>query len=613
MSAALRIGAPPWHTPPACSPAKGRPTMRSFVAELKRRNVFRVAIAYGAISWLLLQACGLIFEAFDLPHTATRVLLVVLVLGFLPTLLFAWAYELTPDGLQRESGIESGDSVRRLTGRKFDFIIIGVLTTLVGLLLLDRLVLSPRSEGSSAKIAAKPPVLKTSATASIAVLPFLDLSNTRDQEYFSDGMSEELLNLLTQVPGLHVAGRTSSFSFKDKHATIAEIGKALNVTTVLEGSVRKSGERLRVTAQLINVADDYHLWSQTYDRKLTDVFAVQDDIAGAVVDALKLKLLPAQRPSTAKHHVPGFETYDHYLLGIQLLARNDPAGITRAVASLRQAVAQDPDYAAAYAGLAMAESFAVEDSPDPTIIAQGHQRAMAAAERAVTLDPTLGDAYGARGYVRTSQWDWNGALADLVKAVALDPGEARNQLRYGYLLAALGRLPEANAALEKGTEQNPLFTPIWYTLAKVKAAQADYDGARRAAERVLAIDPDYRSASSYLGIIALLKGDPAAARAVFAKYGNPLVIALAEHDLGHPAQSQHALDQWIGQHARDDAYHIAAAFAWRGDRDRAFEWLQRAIAQHDSGIPIIKYDPLLRSLRDDPRYAALLAQLGLPP
>ncbi|MEO7149429.1 MAG: hypothetical protein ABIY40_05800 [Rhodanobacteraceae bacterium] len=204
--------------------------------------------------------------------------------------------------------------------------------------------------------------------------------------------------------------------------------------------MRKSGDRLRVTAQLVNVADDYHLWSQTYDRKLTDVFAVQEDIAGAVVDALKLKLLPGQRPSTAKHHVPGFETYDHYLLGIQLLTHNDSADFGRAVETLRQAVTLDPDYAAAYAGLAMAESFAVEDSPDVADVAQGDQRAMAAAERAVALDPTLGDAYGVRGYVRTSQWDWNGALADLVKAVTLEPGEARNQLRYGYLLAALGRL-----------------------------------------------------------------------------------------------------------------------------------------------------------------------------
>jgi TolB-like protein/Tfp pilus assembly protein PilF len=447
---------------------------------------------------------------------------------------------------------------------------------------------------------------------SIAVLPFEDMSQARDQAYFSDGIAEELLNLLAQVPGLRVAGRTSALAFKDKHATVQEIGKALNVNTVLEGGVRKAGDRMRVTVQLVNVADGFQLWSQTYDRKLTDVFAVQDDIAGSVVDALKLKLLPANRPSTAKHHVPDFATYDLYLRGRQWMLGSQAADYAKAVLAFRQAVARDPAYADAYAMLGMAESFVTEASPDATAGAPGYARAMAAAERAVALDPHLGDAYAARGYLRgTNAWDWDGALADLSKAVSLDPGAAPNQLRYGFLLATLGRLPEASAALQRSTQQDPQFTPAWYWLGRIKAAQSDYEGARVALERTLAINPDYAPASKYLGILSLLQGNAAAARDIFVRQNDLPGLALAEHDLGHSAQSRQALDQFISKHAKDSPYEIAVVYAWSGDSDHAFAWLDKAVLQHQGAIAL-KYDPLLRNLRDDPRYPALLKKLGLP-
>ena len=455
--------------------------------------------------------------------------------------------------------------------------------------------------------------LAPAADKSIAVLPFEDMSQERDQGYFSDGMSEELLNLLAQVPGLHVAGRTSTLAFKGKSATIEEIGKTLNVATVLEGSVRKAGDNLRVTAQLINVVDGFQLWSQSYDRKLTNVFAVQDDIAGAVVDALKLKLLPGQRPSTAKHHVPSFEAYDHYLRGRKILGGTDSVGYSKAIEAFRQAVVLDPEYAVAYAGLGMAESFAVEENPNPTLVAEGNRRAMAAAEHAVALDPELGDAYSARGYLRgANDWDWDGALADQLKAVSLDPGDAKNQLRYGYLLATLGRLADARVAFGKGIEDDPLFVPVWYQLGRVKAAQADYTGARLAMNRVLAINPENKLAASYLGALSLLQGDAVTAREIFAKLGRPLGVALAEHDLHHFEQSKHALDQLIATHAHDSAYAIATAYAWSGDRDQAFVWLERAVVQHDGGLLYLKFDPLLRGLRDDARYKVLLRKLRLP-
>ena len=578
--------------------------MRRLVRELKRRNVFRVAIAYVAVSWLLLQACGLLFEAFDLPHSALRVVFVVLALGFVPMLIFSWVYELTPEGLKRDSEVDPGDSITRTTGRKLNFIIIGVLAAIVGLLLVDRFMLLPTTAAA------------VSIPASIAVLPFTDMSQAKDQEYFSDGMSEELLNLLAQVPGLHVAGRTSSFSFKGKSAGIAEIGKALNVATVLEGSVRKSGNRLRITAQLINVADGYHLWSQTYDRKLTDVFAMQDEIAGAVVDALKLKLLPAQRPAATKRFVPSPEAYDQFLLGRQFANRNTQEGYDSALAAYRRAVALEPRYADVYAALSLAEKSASFLTVSTADFVRGQRRALAAAEQAIVSDPTLADGYAARGAVRIESWDWAGAQADLEKARALNPDSISTYACSACFLATQGRLPEAIAAVGKALELNPLSAEDWQKLGRFKAAVGDFAGARQALNRGLAISPKDGTLPFYLGLVSLLEGHPDAARAESVRLSNGpsrlVLLAVVEYDLGHTAASKQALEALIAKHPQDSPYRIAEVYAWRGERDRAIAWLERAYAQHDRLLRFLKFDPLLRNLRDDPRYSALLKKMGLP-
>ncbi|MCX7041159.1 MAG: protein kinase, partial [Gammaproteobacteria bacterium] len=299
--------------------------------------------------------------------------------------------------------------------------------------------------------AAAAPVAAPAASAlprSIAVMAFKDLSEKQDQGYFSDGISEELSNRLAQVADLQVAGRSSSMSFKDKDATIAEIGKTLGVDSVLEGSVRKEGDRLRVSVQLSKVADGYQLWSQTYDRKLTDIFAVQEDIAVAVVDSLKLKLL-AGRAESSGRHTPSFEVYDIYLKAREAMVSPD---IPVALAAFEKVVKLDPDYAPGWSGIAMARSFISENESDPKLAAAGARRAMEAAERAIVLDPQLGDAYAARGYLRgRNEWNWAGALSDVQRAVALDPRDGRNQLRYGFVLMSIGRLPEARSVLEEAT------------------------------------------------------------------------------------------------------------------------------------------------------------------
>ncbi len=281
--------------------------------------------------------------------------------------------------------------------------------------------------------------------------------------------------------------------------------------------------------------------------------------------------------------------------------------------AFRQAIALDPEYADAYAYLAMAESFVAERNPGAPDAAAGRRRAMAAARRAVALDPQLGTAYAARGYLRAAdEWDWNGALADLQTAVQLDPNNARNQLRYAYVLSSMGRLRAAELAFEKAIEHDPLFPPGWYWLGRTQAAQGNYAGARRALQRALAINPDFMAATAYLGVLALLEGDASEAQAIFVTVGMRWTQAMAEHDLGKRVEAQRTLDAYIAAHANDDPYAIAQAYAWFGDTDKAFAWLAQAIRQHTSGIGGVNRDPLLLDLRRDPRFGAILRQIGLP-
>lgn len=561
--------------------------MRDFVAELKRRKVIRVAIAYLAVGWLILQVGSMVIPAFNIPAWTLRLLMLLVVLGLPLALVLAWVYNLTATGLVRDKEtVDAADP-----------------SVLVGL--------KPIAEVFPVASVSHAPA------CSIAVLPFADMSQARDQEFFSDGLSEELINLLAKVPGLHVSGRTSSFSFKGKDVIITEVGKALHVAHVLEGSVRKSGEHLRITAQLINVADNFHLWSETYDRQLTDIFEVQDEIASAVVDALKLKLLPGQLPTSNQHHTPGPDAYTQFLLGRHHLNRGTPDGFMRAAEAYGNAVKLEPDYAMAYTGLALAQYAVAGYSDDAAAITQGQQLAIAAAEQAVAHDPTLADAYAVRGYLRGCySWDWSGAQSDFIQALALNSVGETTYERYARLLASLGQLPEAISAARKHIESDPLSARAWYVLGRFEVAHGDLESARQSLNRALALAPEHAYGPLDLGVISLLEGNPAAALAEFMRA--PIEpfrltgVVIAEHDLGHPAASQQAFDTLIAKHADGYAYQIAEAYAWRGESDHAFAWLKRACAQRDAGLQRLKYDPMLRALRNDSRYQALLKKLGLP-
>jgi TolB-like protein/tetratricopeptide (TPR) repeat protein len=449
------------------------------------------------------------------------------------------------------------------------------------------------------------------ADKSIAVLPFVDMSEKHDQEYFSDGLSEELIDMLTKVPELRVPARTSSFYFKGKQATIADIAKALGVAHILEGSVRKSANTLRVTAQLIRVDNGYHVWSETYDRKLEDIFKIQDEIAGAVVTALRVHLLPTQ--PVVSHRTFDAEAYNQLLLGRQFFNRGTPDDRRRAAAAYSKAIAIDPNYAAAYAGLAYAEAYVFDSTGDVAWM----KRAEAAADRAVALAPEQADGYAARGFLRSVfSWDWAGAQSDLVKALALDPADSTVQRRFGSLLASLGRLPQAVVALRKATALDPLSNPAWEHLGRYLTFRRDFAGAQEALHRALEIQPESPYGLNDLGELLLFEGNAVEALTTFRKVVNEEFrlsgIAMAEHTIGRAKESQQALDELIAKHAHESAFQIAEAYAWRGEEDKAFEWLERAYQQRDGGLTEIKGDPPLESLRGDRRYKALLHKMNLP-
>jgi len=600
----------------------------SLIDELKRRNVFKAAAAYLALGWVVTQVTSTVAPLLHLPEWLGPVVVWIGVIGFPFVIMFAWIYELTPEGLKREREVDRSASITHVTSRRLDYLIIGLLVLAIGLFAFDRFI--PRKaapvaaslEGASPAVPATSTVPTASVSPaasdnSIAVLPFVDMSQAKDQDYFSDGLSEELLNLLAQVPQLRVIARTSSFAFKGKEVGVAEIAKTLSVANVLEGSVRKSGDTLRITAQLIRTADSSHLWSETYDRQLTDVFKVQDEIAAAVVAQLKVRLLPAQQV-TNPHRTSNSEAYNQLLLGKQFFTRNSTEGYRLAVAAYRNAVALDPNYAAAYAGLAYAELFASDYAASPEESAAGRLRAVAAADRSIALAPELAEGYSARAWMRsTLAWDWRGAEADFEKALTLEPGNAETQRRYSLLLISLGRITEGIAANRKAIELDPLSASAWSNLGAAYSLDPNrYREAREAIDRALAINPESSFAKSNLVVLELLEGHAQEALGtartageVWSQYG----VAMAEHTLGHSRESQAALDELIAKYAHDTAYQIAEIHAWRGEVDKAFEWLDRAYEQHDGGMSLVKTDVLLKPLFSDARFAAMLRKVGLPP
>ena len=570
-------------------------------AELKRRRVFRALIGYGIAAFAVLQIIEPIMHGLHWPDPVLSYVVAALALGFPLVVTLAWIFDVNEGRVERTAPAEGVRGARLA----LLLIVIGLLAAAPGALWYFYL----RGSHRSATEAAAP---------SIAVLPFVNLSSDKEQEYFSDGISEEILNALAQVDGLRVIGRTSSFSLKGKNEDLRSIGQKLDVANLLEGSVRKSGTRVRITAQLVTTSNGSHVWSHEFDRELNDVFAVQEEIANAVVAALTPKLMSAHRASVDEQRTANPEAHDQYLLGRHFFARGSGDGFVRAVKALEKAVALDPNYAAAWSALSLAQFWASDQDPLRNDPAKGFPRARLAADRAIALSPRMAEGWAARGSLRTTvDEDWTGARADLERALALSPGSVDVRIAYGWLLAALGDPKEAITVMQKATALDPLSAASWMEISSFYLGTGDLDEAIAAAQRALELSPEHGRAARNLGFALLLAGRYPEARAAFERSSNELFRrmgeAMVEHSLGHATESQRTLASLLSAPtAVQAAYQLAQVYAWRGEPDEAFRWLDRAAEHHDAGLAYLKYDPLLREIRGDPRYTTLLAKLKLP-
>jgi TolB-like protein/Tfp pilus assembly protein PilF len=483
----------------------------SFLAELKRRNVLRVAMAYLVTAWLVAQIADLVLDNIESPDWVMQTIMLVLALGFPFALIFAWAFELTPEGLKKEKDVDRTQSITPQTGRKLDFMIIGILAVALGYFIWESRFESPppvipanaRIQQTSSEVNDSTDALEnetsTTSAKSIAVLPFVNMSSDAEQEYFSDGISEEILNSLAKVKELKVAGRTSSFAFKGENQDLRHVGQALGVEHILEGSVRKSGTKIRITAQLIQVDDGFHLWSESYDRELDDVFVIQDEIAAAILEQLKLHLLADGEQLVVASTRADSQAYDLYLLAKQRMYERTGPTIQSAVELLDQAIAIDPEYAPAYAQRGIAEILLAEGTGTYGNIPlnQALANSKLYLDKALQLDPELAEGWAGIGLYHYKQpVITDDGIVPLQKALELNPNliDASNWLN--NTLMAWGRPVEAKQVMEGLVERDPLYRPAVRNMVTSYAWFGEIEKAQAYLDRVRPLIPNDASIQS---------------------------------------------------------------------------------------------------------------------
>ena len=581
--------------------------MGSFFEELKRRNVVKVALAYLVAAWLAMQVMDVMFPALQVPEWVASAVAILLIIGFPFALIFAWAFEITPEGLKREKDVDRDRSITARTGKTLNRITIAILVAAVAFLLADKFVLRPEGPSVISHADVKP---------SVAVLPFVNMSDDKENDYFSDGLAEELLNALAKVPQLQVAGRTSSFQFKGENEDLRLIGQKLNVANVIEGSVRKSGARLRITAQLIDTENGYHLWSNTYDRKLDDVFAVQDDIAREVADALRVTLL-GDNSGQPKHGTTNVDAHNLYLQAMYFLDHASSDNYAKADDSLQRAIALDPTYADAWALRSIVSGqivsgFAGTGSDD---FIEGFETARTLAKKALELDPELPMAYIAQGVVATVvDRDLEAGVGHFSKALELAPNDVT---AIGWLLSVRqmqARDDEVLLLSEKLMRLDPLSISTLRERADVLVETGHPDEAVAIYNDALRLQPDAARLHGRLAVIHLLRGEFEQAAKEIAKEPvewerEQLAVMLNSKGENTPA-FQAAAQAYVDKWGTPNSFQHAEIYAYAGDADDAFRWLDKAWEVHDPGFLWFRRSLLLHSLRDDPRWATLEARLS---
>ncbi len=592
-------------------------------AELRRRNVFRVAVAYVVLAWLIIQVVETIFPPFGFGDGAIRAVVITLGIGLVPVLVLSWVFELTTEGLKLDKDVDPSQSVARQTGRKLDRSILIVLAVAISYFAFDKFVLDPARDAeqleSARQMGRSEAMIATVGDRSIAVLPFTDMSPGGDQSYFSDGISEELLNLLSGIPEVRVTSRSSAFSFKGKSLSIPEIAERLNVAYVLDGSVRKAGEQLRISAQLIEARSDSQLWSKNFDRTLENIFQIQDEIAGDVVAQIRGTLniaAPEQRQTDPA-------AYALFLQGRQKRRLGTKQGYDESIVLYQRALEIDPNYPPAWDEMAAVyQSQALVGMRDAD---EGFQRGREAALTAIRVDPGYAPAYDSLGYIaQYYETDLAMAASFYRRALELAPSSAAIIGSAGMLLQNLGRTEQGLAAIRYAVAADPV-SPGWhYTLGLAYLSVGRYGDAANSFTTTLDLSPDMYIGFFNLGVALMLDGRPEEALDELDKeseerwrlVGRSMALFALQQKTGlasDTAVADSVLAELQQKFAKRMTYNIAYVHAYRGDIDAAFQWLDDAIEVKDAGLGAILSEALFINLHDDPRWLPLLSRLGKAP
>jgi TolB-like protein len=566
------------------------------VSELRRRNVFRMAVLYIVAAWLILQVADVFVGLANLPEWIGPIILGLLAVGFPIALILSWFYELTPEGITLEKDVRAAESITYVTGRRMDFVIIAILSA--GLLLFAWHTWWPTAPIDN----------------SIAVLAFDDMSTAGDQEYLADGVAEEVTNLLAKIPELQVSSRSSSFAFKGQKTGIPAIAESLGVSYVLEGSLRMSGRRLRITAQLIEARSDKHVWSETYEETLDDIFTVQDKIAAAVVNQLKVSLL-GDLPTSQKADPEAFRLYllANYVSGVGA----DNSDYKNAESLYKRALAIDPNFAPAYRKLALMYRYfglSGEITREESILLQAE-----VLERAIEADPTYAPIYTSlAGFEGTYKRDLAKAAYYLKRAIDLDPFNATVLQNAAVFLSQVGRIEEAISICEYLISRNPNSTWALSTYARISSFGGYQDQAISTIETLLSIRPGARRGALFLmGQAYLLKGEAEKALELFEQEPHELLglvgKILAHHDLGQSETSDALFETLVREYGQSWPMEMAEVSAYRNDADMAFEWLGIAARNQVMNIGDNWNSPFLANIRTDPRWLRFLESVNLSP
>jgi adenylate cyclase len=575
----------------------------NFFAELKRRNVYKVAVAYAIVGWLLVQVATQVFPFLEIPNWVVRLVIALVAIGFPIALVIAWAFELTPEGIKRTEDIDLAVSARQ--PRKHAWIVVVVVGAAlsVGLFFIGRY--TARDSASASELSAK----------SIAVLPFVNMSADKNDEYLSDGVSEELIAALSKINGLQVKARTSSFAFKGKNEDIQKIGELLHASHLLEGSVAKAGNKLRITAQLIQASDGNHEWSDTYDRDMQDIFAVRSEVAQKVAETLKVRLLGEEKRKIDKKPTENLEAYDAYLKGRYFFNRPSDQNLSKAISQFEDAVRLDPNFAAAYSGLSDAYLWAAFNEGIITAAA-GKPKVRSSAEKSLQLNEASAEPHTSlANYLSWYEHDWAASEREFRRAIALDPNYAFAHDQFALTLTCQGRLAESETEGRRAAQLDPLNPAIAIDNTLWLTAQGEFQQAKEEAKRGAKLDPEFFFPQLQFGWIDIQAGNakaaiPALQKAV-AMESPPFVIAWLGYAYGAAGDRNAALAT-IEQLKKKSVngyvpqFNLAMIHLGLGDRDRALDLLERASAADSQWMMYLKIDHIFDSLRADPRFAALM-------